>query len=161
MTRSPPGTAGASVVSGDSAVSGDIAPPYASVPRGPLTASSSLNAAGFSTNTDDVFGRIAARYDLLCDLFSLGIHRHWKRRVAKLIASETWSNLLDAASGTGDIVLRVLKRQKSPGRVVTSDISPQMLAVAKRRLAGAPHPVELKVLDAHSMPSVAPESIDL
>lgn len=33
------------------------------------------NAAGFKTKQDDVFGRIASKYDLLCDLFSFGIHR--------------------------------------------------------------------------------------
>lgn len=32
------------------------------------------NAAEFDTRLDDVLGRIAGRYDALCDLFSLGIH---------------------------------------------------------------------------------------
>jgi ubiquinone/menaquinone biosynthesis C-methylase UbiE len=31
------------------------------------------NAAGFNASSDDVFGRIAARYDIMCDLFSLGL----------------------------------------------------------------------------------------
>ena len=133
----------------------------------PNSSASSLNAADFSSDADDVFGRIATRYDLLCDLFSLCIHRHWKRRVAEVIASEPWSNLLDAASGTGDIVLRVLERQKAPGKIVASDISPQMLAIARRRLAeadtdaGLPHHVELRLLDVHSMPNVATNSVDL
>ena len=46
------------------------------------------NAARFSNTQDDVFGRIATRYDLLCDLFSLWIHRYWKRRVAAVVAAE-------------------------------------------------------------------------
>ena len=33
----------------------------------------STNAAAFDAGADDVFGRIAGRYDVLCDLFSLGI----------------------------------------------------------------------------------------
>src|SRR5687768_2480492 len=77
------------------------------------------NAAEFHTRQDDVFGRIAGRYDLLCDLFSFGIHRLWKRRVAAVIAKEPWSQLLDCASGTGDIILRVLKSknlQAGPNR---------------------------------------------
>jgi len=65
------------------------------------------NAAEFDTQRDDVFGRIASRYDLLCDLFRLGIHRLWKRRVAQVIAEESWSQLL-CATGTGDLILRVL-----------------------------------------------------
>jgi len=121
------------------------------------------NAAGFSTTVDDVFGRIASRYDLLSDLFSFGIHRYWKRRVAKLIARESWTDLLDAASGTGDIVLRVLNRPQTldSRRVVASDISPQMLAIARRRLARLSQTVELRRLDAHSMPGIADNSIDL
>src|SRR3546814_13326482 len=60
------------------------------------------NAAEFEWRDDDVFGRIASRYDLLCDVFSLGIHRLWKRRVARRIGGEPWSVLLDGATGTGD-----------------------------------------------------------
>jgi demethylmenaquinone methyltransferase/2-methoxy-6-polyprenyl-1,4-benzoquinol methylase len=122
-----------------------------------------LNAARFSTTSDDVFGRIASRYDLLCDLFSFGIHRYWKRRVARLIALEPWKELLDVASGTGDIVLRVLNRQdtSTSRRIVASDISPQMLAVAERRLARLSQAVELRRLDAHSMPGIADNSVDL
>ena len=124
------------------------------------------NAARFSNTHDDVFGRIATRYDLLCDLFSLWIHRYWKRRVAAVVAAEPWRDLLDIASGTGDIVLRVLQRsQRSPDvtgrRIVASDISPQMLAIARRRLARRGHDVELRELDAHSMHAVPADSIDL
>jgi demethylmenaquinone methyltransferase/2-methoxy-6-polyprenyl-1,4-benzoquinol methylase len=122
-----------------------------------------LNAAEFSTSSDDVFGRIASRYDLLCDLFSFWIHRIWKRRVAAVVASEPWTELLDAASGTGDIVLRILKQQGSePSRhILASDISPQMLAIAKQRLERSGRSVTLRKLDAHSMPSIAAHSIDL
>ncbi|WMW79317.1 class I SAM-dependent methyltransferase [Undibacterium cyanobacteriorum] len=70
------------------------------------------NAADFQWKADDVFGRIASRYDRLCDVFSLGIHRQWKRRVAQRIASERWDVLLDGATGTGDIILRVLALDK-------------------------------------------------
>lgn len=121
------------------------------------------NAAEFDTQRDDVFGRIASRYDLLCDLFSLGIHRLWKRQVAQMIAKEPWSQLLDCATGTGDIVLCVLAhREIGQGqRIIASDISPQMLAIAQKRLAAFNSSVELGVLDAHSMPEVQAESIDL
>jgi len=122
-----------------------------------------LNAADFSFRSDDVFGRIASRYDLLCDLFSFWIHRYWKRRVAALVASQSWSDLLDVGSGTADIVLRVLAGQAVGGsrRIVASDISPQMLAIAERRLAAFDPAVELRQLDAQAMPSIATASVDL
>lgn len=118
------------------------------------------NAAEFIWRHDDVFGRIASRYDMLCDVFSLGIHRLWKRRVARRIASEDWTTLLDGATGTGDIVLRLLAHESTSGRmVIASDISPKMLAIAQRRL-GAHAEVELRQLDAEAMNSVAADSVD-
>jgi ubiquinone/menaquinone biosynthesis methyltransferase len=122
----------------------------------------SCNAAGFSANSDDVFGRIATRYDLLCDLFSLGIHRQWKRRVAEVISQEPWNELLDVACGTGDVALRVLKHGMHDGHhIVACDISPQMLGIARHRLSQQHHPVELRCLDAHSLSDIAPNSVDL
>jgi demethylmenaquinone methyltransferase/2-methoxy-6-polyprenyl-1,4-benzoquinol methylase len=121
------------------------------------------NAAEFYTEQDDIFGRIADRYDMLCDLFSFGIHRLWKRRVAKVIASEPWSELLDCAAGTGDVVLRVLGRKylQNGQTVIVSDISPQMLAIARKRLDSAAASLDFRLLDAQSMPSVSTESVDL
>jgi demethylmenaquinone methyltransferase / 2-methoxy-6-polyprenyl-1,4-benzoquinol methylase len=119
------------------------------------------NAAEFAWQHDDVFGRIASRYDLLCDVFSLGIHRLWKRAVARRIASEEWNTLLDGASGTGDIVLRLLAHHETEGRtVVASDISAKMLAIAERRLARHSGKVRFTHLDVESMPSVASGSVD-
>lgn len=119
------------------------------------------NAADFAWHHDDVFGRIATRYDLLCDVFSLGIHRLWKRRVAQLIASEHWATLLDGATGTGDIITRLLAHNAVLGRtVVASDISRKMLAIAQRKLAPLGDEVQLRQLDAESMPTVADSSVD-
>lgn len=121
------------------------------------------NAAHFHADEDDVFARIAGRYDLLCDLFSLWIHRHWKRRIAALIGNGDWRRMLDSASGTGDIVLRVVRQ--IPGRhgreIIASDISPAMLRMARRKFEEEGIRVETRHLDAHSMPSIADGSIDL
>jgi demethylmenaquinone methyltransferase/2-methoxy-6-polyprenyl-1,4-benzoquinol methylase len=119
------------------------------------------NAAEFTWRRDDVFGRIASRYDLLCDVFSFGLHRLWKRGVARRIASEDWATLLDGATGTGDIILRVLAHDITEGRnVIASDVSANMLAIAQRRLAAHTGKVQLKQLDAEAMPSVADGSVD-
>lgn len=121
------------------------------------------NAAEFDTGSDDIFGRIAGRYDLLCDLFSFGIHRLWKREVAKYVSNENWTSLLDTATGTGDIVLRVLDLESSAVNrsIVASDISPQMLQIAEKRLAGRTGPTfQLQVLDAQKLHQIESESID-
>lgn len=119
------------------------------------------NAADFAWQRDDVFGRIAKRYDRLCDLFSLGIHRLWKRRVAQTIARERWGTLLDGATGTGDIILRVLPQVAGQGRtIIASDVSPSMLAMAADRIGAYGHMLELRQLDAEAMPAIESQSVD-
>ncbi|MFP7721436.1 ubiquinone/menaquinone biosynthesis methyltransferase [Lysobacter sp. A3-1-A15] len=118
------------------------------------------NAAEFAWQDDDVFGRIASRYDTLCDVFSLGLHRLWKRRVARCIAREDWNTLLDGATGTGDIILRLLPATSAQGRtIIASDISPRMLAIAAQRLRPSTA-VSLRQLDMERMPSIANGSVD-
>ncbi len=121
------------------------------------------NAAEFETKEDDVFGRIASRYDLLCDLFSFGIHRIWKRRVSFLISKEPWVKLIDVASGTGDVVFRILNgNDLSPDhQVLASDISPKMLDIAKEKLLPFQDYVDFQILDAHSMPTIESYSVDV
>ena len=119
------------------------------------------NAADFSWQQDDVFGRIASRYDRLCDLFSLGLHRLWKRRVARVIAGEPWTTLLDGATGTGDIILRLMSQAGVAGRtVIASDISEAMLARARQRLAHHQARLQFQELNLEAMPSVADASVD-
>lgn len=118
------------------------------------------NSAKFAFERDDVFGRIADRYDLLSDIFSFGIHRLWKRRVARRIAAEEWSSLLDGATGTGDILLRLLSHELGERKVVAADVSEKMLAIAERRLSARVDGVDLCLLDAQSMPSIADDSFD-
>ena len=126
-----------------------------------VESNSNDNAAEFQWQSDDVFGRIAGRYDLLCDIFSLGIHRLWKRRVAAVIAQEPWDVLLDGATGTGDIILRVLPQLGGERRhIIAADLSPRMLAIAERRLQRHSSAVSLRTLDAQDMQSIADASVD-
>ena len=93
--------------------------------------SSEVNAASFDATRDDIFNRIASRYDLLSDLFSLCIHRLWKRRMAHRIFALPWERMLDVAAGTGDIALRVAKKlgTEKQRSCIVSDICPAMLAI--------------------------------
>lgn len=126
-------------------------------------AAPNANAAHFDSASDDVFSRIASRYDLLCDVFSLGIHRLWKRRMAQRILAHPWAAMLDVAAGTGDIALRVARGLDPNGArsCIVSDICPAMLDVARRRAGQAVGTVEFRTLDAHSLAEIAAGSVDL
>ena len=121
---------------------------------------SKSNAAEFDAELDDVFTRIAGRYDRLCDVFSLLAHRHWKSTMARQIARDEGFTILDVASGTGDIALRVAKhlgaREKS---IVAGDICEAMLTVAKRKAGDQGIKIDFRRLDAHQL-EVADSSVD-
>jgi ubiquinone/menaquinone biosynthesis methyltransferase len=131
------------------------------------SANPDVNAAAFAPKADDVFARIATRYDLLCDIFSLFIHRRWKARMARLIAEQPAETMLDAASGTGHIAQRVLGRLRAkPGtsplkKLLATDLCPEMLAVAKTKRHMDDPRIEFALHDAHDMKQIADNSVDL
>jgi len=86
---------------------------------------------------DDVFRRVADRYDLMNDLMSFGLHRIWKDvLVAKLRPPKGRPyHHLDVAGGTGDVALRVAARGGLRTRVTALDVSEDMLRVARQRAA--------------------------
>jgi demethylmenaquinone methyltransferase/2-methoxy-6-polyprenyl-1,4-benzoquinol methylase len=73
----------------------------------------------------ELFAKIARRYDLLNDVMTLGLHRHWKQRLVELAGQP--GDVLDLCCGTGDIALRFT------GRVVGVDFTDEMLRVAQSR----------------------------
>ncbi len=60
---------------------------------------------------DDVFHKVARRYDLMNDLMSGGLHRAWKDALVTAVDPPRTDRpfaVLDAAGGTGDIAFRVV-----------------------------------------------------
>ena len=95
--------------------------------------------AARAAKVNDLFARIARRYDLINDLQSFGMHRGWKRRVTDLARVTPQARALDLCCGTGDLSFALARR----GAEVTGlDFSPQMLGVAAARLEKLPanHP---------------------
>ncbi len=119
------------------------------------------NAAHFSPKRDDVFARIAGRYDFLCDIFSLGIHRLWKSHMARRMAVHSGETALDVASGTGHIPLRLLRRDFRPRTLWVTDVSPEMLAIARARLEGTSANVKFALCDAENLTDFGNGSVDV
>jgi len=84
---------------------------------------------------DDVFRKVADRYDLMNDLMSLGLHRVWKDiLVAKLRPPHGRPfQHLDVAGGTGDIAFRVAAAGGDATRVTVVDVNADMLRVGEER----------------------------
>ena len=79
-----------------------------------------------------VFSNVAARYDVMNDLMSAGMHRLWKAHFVRKLAPRAGQAILDMAGGTGDIAFRIAA---SGAQVTVADINPEMLAVGMERAA--------------------------
>jgi demethylmenaquinone methyltransferase/2-methoxy-6-polyprenyl-1,4-benzoquinol methylase len=103
-----------------------------------------------AAKVQDLFSRIAPRYDLVNDVQSFGLHRYWKRRLVDLARARAGDRALDVCCGTGDLALRLSRRS---ARVIGVDFTAEMLAVACDRsryvLPDAPQFVQA---DALSLP---------
>lgn len=89
---------------------------------------------------NEVFSEVAERYDLMNDLMSAGLHRIWKDDLITMLAPPKSAQpfaLLDVAGGTADIALRYAQAGGSGCRAVVCDISPEMLAVGRRKVENA------------------------
>jgi demethylmenaquinone methyltransferase/2-methoxy-6-polyprenyl-1,4-benzoquinol methylase len=96
----------------------------------------------------EVFSSVAARYDLMNDLMSAGVHRIWKDAMVEWLNPRPGWRVLDVAGGTGDIAFRIAdmarhRNLKSGGGeaprnnidVTVCDINAQMLGEGVRRAA--------------------------
>jgi demethylmenaquinone methyltransferase / 2-methoxy-6-polyprenyl-1,4-benzoquinol methylase len=79
-----------------------------------------------------MFGRIARRYDLANHLLSGGADFFWRRRAAKIVGSWQPGDVLDLATGSGDLALAIQRRLPA-ARIVAADFSPEMLKVAREK----------------------------
>ena len=77
-----------------------------------------------------MFGRIAARYDLLNHLLSLGVDRRWRRSMLECAGDLRGRLAVDACCGTGDVTLALAR---AGARAVGVDFTPQMLARAREK----------------------------
>jgi demethylmenaquinone methyltransferase/2-methoxy-6-polyprenyl-1,4-benzoquinol methylase len=84
----------------------------------------------------EVFSSVAARYDLMNDVMSMGVHRIWKDAMVEWLNPRPGWHSLDVAGGTGDIAFRIAAMARSRGgeaSVTVCDINEKMVGEGKRR----------------------------
>jgi demethylmenaquinone methyltransferase/2-methoxy-6-polyprenyl-1,4-benzoquinol methylase len=79
-----------------------------------------------------MFGRIAGRYDLANHVLSGGADFWWRRRAAKIVEEWRPKDVLDLATGSGDLALAI-QRRLPEARVTAADFSIEMLSVARAK----------------------------
>ena len=82
---------------------------------------------------ESMFDSIAWKYDFLNHFLSLNIDRLWRRRAIKIISQSYKSpNILDVATGTGDLAIAAMKL--NPAKITGIDISHKMLEIGKEKV---------------------------
>ncbi|MDH5552646.1 MAG: class I SAM-dependent methyltransferase, partial [Nitrosomonas sp.] len=81
-----------------------------------------------------VFDSVAARYNIMNDLMSVGLHRLWKRFAIETSGVKKGDKVLDIAGGTADLSALFLKQVGKSGEVWLTDINNSMLTIGRDRL---------------------------
>ncbi len=80
-----------------------------------------------------MFDTISGNYDGLNRVISMGIDKKWRLKVLKLVSAQNPQTVLDIATGTGD--LAILMAQTQAKTIIGLDLSKEMLAVGKKKIA--------------------------
>jgi demethylmenaquinone methyltransferase/2-methoxy-6-polyprenyl-1,4-benzoquinol methylase len=113
-----------------------------------------VDPADKATKVRQVFDRVAARYDLMNDLMSGGVHRLWKDALVDWLAPRKGIAHLDVAGGTGDVAFRIMDRVGGEADITVCDINHAMLAVGRDRAIdrGLVHGLSWVTGDAMALP---------
>ena len=81
-----------------------------------------------------MFDKISKHYDLLNRLLSFGIDKYWRKVLARLISLKNTRNVLDLASGTGDVLITIAKNRPELAAGVGIDMSLKMLEIGTSKI---------------------------
>jgi|TARA_B110000114_G_scaffold184484_1_gene228278 demethylmenaquinone methyltransferase/2-methoxy-6-polyprenyl-1,4-benzoquinol methylase len=91
-----------------------------------------VHAAEKAGKVQGVFNSVAAKYDVMNDVMSIGIHRIWKEAMMDWLAPRCGQTLIDVAGGTGDVSFKFLNRAGS-GHATVLDLTENMLIEGRKR----------------------------
>lgn len=90
------------------------------------------SSLGKKEQVAQMFDTISDNYDGLNRVISFGTDIKWRKKVLKLVANTNPENILDIATGTGD--LAILMANTSAKKIIGLDISAGMLEVGKKKI---------------------------
>jgi demethylmenaquinone methyltransferase/2-methoxy-6-polyprenyl-1,4-benzoquinol methylase len=100
----------------------------------------------------EVFHSVAAKYDVMNDFMSAGLHRAWKIFTIAQANIKPGYKVLDIAGGTGDLAKEFVKKAGKTGEVWHTDINESMLRVGRDRLLNQGLITPTMLCDAEKLP---------
>jgi len=119
-----------------------------------------VDEADKARRVQGVFDSVAARYDVMNDVMSMGLHRAWKAYTVAVANLKPGDRVLDIAGGTGDLARAFARQVGESGLVLHTDINQAMLATGRDRLLDEGLSLPTAVCDAEKLPFKS-DSLDL
>lgn len=86
-------------------------------------------------SVSQMFDRIAPAYDILNHVLSFGRDFRWRRKLADRLDTGDKLHILDLATGTGDALISLLRRNPNITEAIGLDLSENMLALCRNKIA--------------------------
>ena len=110
------------------------------------------SASNKTLRVENMFDRIAPKYDFFNRLFSLRIDLLWRKSLVSWMQSDDPKQILDVAAGTGELAIALWK--KFGGKITAVDLSQEMLNLADKKIKqlGAEHEITIQKANAENLP---------
>ncbi len=99
-----------------------------------------------------MFAAISEDYDTMNNMFTFGMHNSWKKKLVTLSGAEQGHNVLDCASGTGDLAILFKKMVGENGTVLATDFCEDMLKYAALKAEKQGLAIKTELADAMNLP---------
>ncbi len=104
-----------------------------------------------SENVKKMFAEISKKYDYMNEFLSFGIHKSWRKKTVEISEAKNGDNVLDCASGTGDLAIEFYERVKPQGSVLATDFCKEMLDIATEKFKIKQLPIKIQIEDVMNL----------
>src|SRR5690606_15305592 len=95
------------------------------------------SSEGKKRQVEQMFDTISENYDGMNRVISLGSDVAWRKKVIKFVAAKNPKNILDIATGTGDLAIQFAEKT-TIDEIIGLDLSEGMLSMARKKVSGKP-----------------------
>ena len=99
-----------------------------------------------------MFSKVAANYDRTNTILSLGIHHLWRDKLVKKSGAKAGDQILDCATGTGDLAIAFKKAVGPSGTVIGTDFNEAMLSTAPFKAKAKNLDIKFEIADVTQLP---------
>ena len=108
------------------------------------------SASNKTLRVENMFDRIAPKYDFFNCLFSLRIDLLWRKSLVKWMQSDDPKQILDVATGTGELAIALWKKFRV--KITAVDLSQEMLNLADKKIKELGADITIQKANAENLP---------